>query len=195
MPAVIRRTRISDIPRLHGLYRSLAEETREKFHPELFYARKKIRLWGHNICFFLSHIAFTRKLLKTVLPRGVYLVLVMEETEKKELIGFCSLKFDKDSKRGNKASLSIVVREEFQGKGYGMALLEQIAHLAMKEGLSSINLIVNKTNSSAVNLYSKFGFEIIGELNMVPFYMGVRLHAPDERLPHFRMRLDLAKGG
>lgn len=58
---------------------------------------------------------------------------------------------------------SIAVAGDAAGRGIGAALLERAAELAASAGASRLRLEVRASNARAVSLYSRAGFETIGE--------------------------------
>ena len=61
------------------------------------------------------------------------------------------------------ASIGMAVRDEWQGKGVGTALMQAVIDLADNWlNLSRIELRVYTDNTPAIALYEKFGFEIEG---------------------------------
>ncbi|MBX5317493.1 GNAT family N-acetyltransferase, partial [Staphylococcus caprae] len=60
---------------------------------------------------------------------------------------------------------------EARGKGVGTRLLNFAEKKAQKEGFNKLSLTVVKDNDKALNLYKKFGFSIVGEINKSPFYL------------------------
>ena len=61
------------------------------------------------------------------------------------------------------ANCSYMVNPRHHGKGIGKRLCEHSINFAREKGFSGIQFnIVVSTNESAVNLWKKFGFEIIG---------------------------------
>ena len=56
----------------------------------------------------------------------------------------------------------IAVAKEVQGQGIGTKLLKELLEVAKKHGTETINLEVRVSNESAISLYKKHGFEIIG---------------------------------
>lgn len=64
---------------------------------------------------------------------------------------------------GDTDILSIAVLPSFRRMGLGKMLMENIVKSAEKHGVSDIFLEVRKSNTSAISLYEKFGFEKIGE--------------------------------
>jgi ribosomal-protein-alanine N-acetyltransferase len=63
----------------------------------------------------------------------------------------------------NKYWLGICILEEYQGKGFGKAILSELINLSNKEKIDELYLSVDKDNINAISLYKKFGFEIIEE--------------------------------
>lgn len=58
---------------------------------------------------------------------------------------------------------NIAVLPEYRKRGIASALLESVIKKSRSLDLSLLTLEVRKSNFAAQNLYSKFGFEIIGE--------------------------------
>ncbi|MEO6352526.1 MAG: ribosomal protein S18-alanine N-acetyltransferase [Burkholderiaceae bacterium] len=58
--------------------------------------------------------------------------------------------------------LNISVRADFQGRGFGHALLDRTASMARELGLTSLLLEVRPSNVRAINIYSQYGFVSIG---------------------------------
>lgn len=54
--------------------------------------------------------------------------------------------------------LGICVSEGNQGRGYGNAMMQALLNEARAQGVESISLTVDATNSNAARLYEKFGF-------------------------------------
>ncbi|MDO8619467.1 MAG: GNAT family N-acetyltransferase [Candidatus Daviesbacteria bacterium] len=53
----------------------------------------------------------------------------------------------------------VLVKEEFRKKGYGTQLINKALNLARELKVDSIELVVNKDNEVAKNLYEKVGFK------------------------------------
>ncbi len=53
----------------------------------------------------------------------------------------------------------VQTKEEFRGQGYGIKLIKKAVSLAKKLKVDSIELVVNRDNKIAKNLYEKVGFE------------------------------------
>lgn len=58
--------------------------------------------------------------------------------------------------------LSIAIREDYRNRGFGGLLLENLFQKLKANGFNKVSLSVDKQNP-AVNLYQRFGFEIVSE--------------------------------
>ncbi len=57
--------------------------------------------------------------------------------------------------------LGVVVKQEYQGKGLGMRIVEFLIEKAKELELPAIQLSVDNSNERAINLYNKIGFELL----------------------------------
>lgn len=57
---------------------------------------------------------------------------------------------------------NIAVHPDYRRRGIGSMLVSSMLSLARNESLGSMNLEVRRSNIAAQNLYSKYGFEIMG---------------------------------
>ena len=57
---------------------------------------------------------------------------------------------------------NIVTKKSVRNKGIGKAILNELINQAKVFGYNIITLEVNETNSTAISLYKKFGFEKVG---------------------------------
>lgn len=64
---------------------------------------------------------------------------------------------------------NIAVHPEFRGVGIGNMIMEAMINTAHNEGLTALTLEVRKTNTTAQNLYKKYGFVSAG---IRPHYYG-----------------------
>ncbi len=58
--------------------------------------------------------------------------------------------------------INVAVKREFQHKGFGTVILNNLLEEAVKENAEYAYLEVRPSNSRAIKLYRKFGFMIIG---------------------------------
>ena len=79
--------------------------------------------------------------------------------EKDKIIGYLAFQ-----QRNSLLFLSkIYIHPSQQGKGYGRLLLDFIKKEAQTMSLSTIQLTVNKYNSRTIEVYKRYGFELIKE--------------------------------
>ncbi len=94
-------------------------------------------------------------------PEGFYsLVACIDE----EVIGHIGLHtFPNHPRRRHVGEIGMTVRDDWQGKGVGTALMQAAVDLADKWlNLTRLELEVYVDNEPAIKLYKKFGFEIEG---------------------------------
>lgn len=96
-------------------------------------------------------------------PNSYFIVAVKkfekEEDEEKKILGYAGL-----YAAGEEAYVyNIAVRPEWQGKGIGKSLINELVSYCLKNNLGFISLEVRISNNIAINLYKKFGFKILGK--------------------------------
>ena len=104
-------------------------------------------------------------------PEGTYpLVAVVDG----EVVGQLTLRTHPTRpRRRHSGDLGIAVRDDWQGKGVGTALMAAAIDLADNWlNLTRLGLEVYVDNEPAIRLYTKFGFEIEGTLRRVAFRDG-----------------------
>ena len=60
--------------------------------------------------------------------------------------------------------ISLGILSEFQGKGYGSLLIDNVILRAIEQRFKELALLVSITNTKALALYHRYGFEIKEEL-------------------------------
>jgi ribosomal-protein-alanine N-acetyltransferase len=58
---------------------------------------------------------------------------------------------------------NFAVSPEFRRKGIGRMLMERVLFEAREKGCTSVILSVRESNVVAINLYTEFGFEVVGK--------------------------------
>lgn len=58
---------------------------------------------------------------------------------------------------------NVAVLSQYRRKGIAGKLIEKVIKCAKENGVNSINLEVRPSNSSAIELYTKYGFEELGK--------------------------------
>lgn len=80
------------------------------------------------------------------------------------IVGVCSLDFRYHQKDSHRASIGIAIQEEFQNKGIGSLLFDEMINIAKNtEGVEQIELDVINSNAMAKHLYTKKGFVKYGD--------------------------------
>lgn len=72
----------------------------------------------------------------------------------------------------------LAVAEKYQGKGLASSLLSEFEDYAVKSAMAYVKLEVRKNNFVAQKLYSKFGYQVIGDASDTSFYMRKKLEKP-----------------
>lgn len=57
---------------------------------------------------------------------------------------------------------NIATHPEYRRKGLGRCIVEALVGYARQNGLATISLEVRESNTAAIDLYKKFGFEVLG---------------------------------
>ena len=123
-----------DINGLLDLLQNLSKKNKEYFHPHSFDAKT---------------------LLENLKSSDHYFIMLLED----KIIGYSFLRlFGFEI-----PSFGISIRKGFTVKGYGTILTKWTIEKARKIGYKKVILKTYKENISALKLYEKFGFKIIGE--------------------------------
>jgi putative acetyltransferase len=90
-----------------------------------------------------------------------------------EVVGMIGLHTSSRPRVNHRAEIGMSVRDDWQGKGIGAAMMQAVIDLADKWlNLTRIELTVFTDNEPAIALYRKFGFEIEGTLRKYAFCDG-----------------------
>jgi L-phenylalanine/L-methionine N-acetyltransferase len=102
---------------------------------------------------------------------GMYALLACSEAE---IVGQIGLQtFPTLPRRKHVGDIGMAVRDDWQGKGVGSALMGAVIDLADQWlNLSRIELDVFTDNPAAIGLYKKYGFEIEGTKRLYAFRAG-----------------------
>ncbi|SFG82311.1 Protein N-acetyltransferase, RimJ/RimL family [Priestia megaterium] len=92
--------------------------------------------------------------------RNLFLVAVVHN----EIVGFSRCEGNKLKRFSHKVEFGVCVAKEHWGYGIGKELLQQSILWADCAGIKKMTLNVLETNKKAIDLYTKFGFEIEGVL-------------------------------
>lgn len=101
---------------------------------------------------------------------GAYILVAVIDGE---VVGMIGLHTSSRPRVNHRGEIGMMVRDDWQGKGVGKALMQAVIDLADKWlNLARIELTVFTDNEPAIALYRKFGFEIEGELRKHAFRDG-----------------------
>jgi L-phenylalanine/L-methionine N-acetyltransferase len=142
-------------------------------------------IWG-TLQIPYPSVEFWRKRLAEP-PEGIHGLVACVDGQ---VVGQISLHtFPNRPRRRHAAEIGMAVRDDWQGKGVGTALMQAAVDLADKwVNISRLELEVYTDNEPAIKLYKKFGFQIEGTSIRADFrdgkfadiYMMARLRAPLE---------------
>lgn len=76
-----------------------------------------------------------------------------------QVIGWCDVSPHENPRLKHRGGLGMGLISEFRGQGLGSKLLSAVIDHSKKFGLEKIELTVYTSNTSAIALYKKFGFE------------------------------------
>lgn len=93
-------------------------------------------------------------ILGLISNNNIFRVLVIDDM----VIGYYSFAQILDEAHIN----NIAVKHEFQSKGYGSMLMQDMINTAKNNGIVAFTLEVEDGNDKAINLYKKFGFKSEG---------------------------------
>jgi L-phenylalanine/L-methionine N-acetyltransferase len=126
-------------------------------------------VWGTLQLPFSSLEQWRKRLAEP--PEGYFSLVACAE---QEIVGQLGLQtFPNRPRRHHVGQIGMAVRDDWQGKGVGTALLQAAVDLADKWlNLTRLELEVHTDNESAIRLYKKFGFNIEGTLAQYSFREG-----------------------
>jgi RimJ/RimL family protein N-acetyltransferase len=78
------------------------------------------------------------------------------------LIGWCDIRRNDYPTLDHAGELGMGMLKPYRGKGIGLALIREAVRLAQERGLEKVELEVFATNTPAIRLYEKEGFEVEG---------------------------------
>jgi putative acetyltransferase len=119
-------------------------------------------VWGTLQLPFPSGEQWRKRLAEP--PEGLFSLVACVENN--EVVGHLGLStFPNRPRRRHVGQIGMAVRDDWQGKGVGTALMQAAIDLADKWlNLARLELEVYHDNAPAIRLYEKFGFSIEGRL-------------------------------
>ena len=104
---------------------------------------------------------WTKKMIKGEFNNKLAVILGIRNTKTKELVGYSFLFSIYDEIHLN----NIAVKKDYRNKGLGKKLLDYIIKYGVENYFTRITLEVRESNKEALNLYYKYGFELISRRN------------------------------
>jgi len=150
----IRRAIIKDLKEITDIYNEAILKTDATFDTEIKSLQEQ-KIWFEN--------------------HGIKNPILIAE-QNGSIVGWASLSQWSDRcAYSDTAELSLYVKEEYQGKGFGKKLMESILKEGKKTGLHAIIARITQGNKLSIQLHKKFGFEHIGVMKEVGQKFGKRL--------------------
>jgi acetyltransferase len=135
----VRPIRPEDAPLLVGLFESLSPRS---VYLRFFSPMKRL---PHSMLALFTQIDYDR-----------HIALVAMSESKEEMLGVARIIYANDLKE---AEFSVVVADQWQGKGIGAALLQRCLSIARDQGLENVTGFVLAENTQMLALGKKMGFK------------------------------------
>lgn len=113
-----------------------------------------------QIDFMLERMYSVEAIQASMVLKSTFYLLIDDD----EAVGFIGIEPKEDLLRIEK----IYLLPSTQGKGFGKLLIDFVAEEARKQGLSELELNVNRSNN-AYHFYLKQGFRVVEEVD-IPYY-------------------------
>ena len=150
-----------DFPKLMKLVDNLSEESKKFYHPWMFENNPGLKIRIGQFLARLSLISVIGKIIKTLYPFG-YAIILKCVSEKNEIVGIITIyNFKRLSDGTFLATLSDMIKNEYQGRGYGTFQLTCMEKIAKKENIGKILAGVHVNNKRSLSLFLKRGWKII----------------------------------
>ena len=137
----VRPIRPEDAPLLVGLFESLSPRS---VYLRFFSPMKRL---PHSMLSLFTQIDY---------DRHIALVALSESKSKEEMLGVARIILERNLKE---AEFSVVVGDQWQGKGIGAALLQRCLSIARDQGLEKVTGVVLAENTQMLALGKKMGFK------------------------------------
>ena len=122
---------------------------------------------------FVFKITYPDEFFNNIYLKKYHSIIGLEKHDSKEVICFSHIDIDKRTKTSKIITLGVL--KEYQGKKFGTQLLKKVIEELIMIGMNEVSLIVQNTNTVAINMYLKNDFMI--EREMEGYY---NLGSPEE---------------
>lgn len=144
----------SDTEMLWDMFSTLSKESLQYLvHP---FTKERIEEWTNNIDY----------------DQNLPMLALIQEKDKKRIIGSASLSFHSLEAVRHKAELGLTVHDDYQNQGLGTCMIKHLLEIAHLKGLKKIYLRVDTKNVRAIHVYEKCGFKIEAKLEKEDFVNG-----------------------
>ncbi|MGC9307384.1 MAG: GNAT family N-acetyltransferase [Thermoplasmatota archaeon] len=122
------------------LYNSFSPETKKQrwFHAKTYMPRREL----------ISY-------LDNDYERDVAVLAVWQDYD-----GEIPLGVGRYTRQGDEAEVAVVVRDDWQGRGVGTALLQHLASVAERHGITTLTAEVTQGNEAMLHLFDRLGFQV-----------------------------------
>lgn len=128
-----------------------------------------------TVVYFIQCVSIEE--LKTLVPIGdAHYQSFLIQTNQGEPCGFCYYsRFKPKEAFKISVELTIYLKPEYTGKGYGREALELIEPIIRKAGFSNIVALISGDNEASVRLFERCGYECCAHIRQVAEKFGKKL--------------------
>jgi len=163
-PLLMRPSRVTDEAKMSRLFYSLSDGT---VYKRWHHGRKQL---PHRDILRLLEVDYTQ---------NVAIVIETEpEGQESQLIGVGRYHTDPAT---NYAETAFVIRDDWQGRGLGTALLGHLIEIARENGIAGFTAEVLAENQPMQHVFHKSGLEIQSHLDSGVYHLTMSLSPPEER--------------
>ena len=163
--AFVRPLKLSDEPKLRELFYSLSPES---VNYRFF---RMIKAMPHHKI---------QELLKIDYEADIAMVVLADNSEDGRMIGIAHYLNDP---RTNFAESAFLVRDEWQGKDIGTALMKTMVEIARQKGIAGFTACVLVDNERMLRVFHKCGFAVESELVEGTYFLRIPFHKKDSLRP------------
>tara|TARA_B100002052_G_scaffold238237_1_gene222007 strand:- start:11658 stop:12293 length:636 start_codon:yes stop_codon:yes gene_type:complete len=119
-----------------------------------------------QLTFFDLFLSFLKKpwlIFKINIPQNILFIIKNILIKFKKLVTQKNIEKDLDKERLYISIISIGVKDDYLGKGYGNALLKELEIHSIKKNIDLLKLSVKKTNNRAIRAYKRQGWIVVSE--------------------------------
>ncbi|EGT4967441.1 TPA: GNAT family N-acetyltransferase [Clostridioides difficile] len=125
--------------------------------------RRTYSVMRNTLALMSDRVDKTEAMLASLGENDYMFVAETNNNGEKDVIGFAGLHVNSSPRLRHSAEIGISVAENYQGRGVGKKLMEQLLDIADNWiMLTRVGLEVIVDNEKGLNLYKKLGFEIEG---------------------------------